>query len=76
MLDYLTNTIQAEISEAFFASQSPFGVLGNQRGTFGHYIIQSIVEYTIPQANSLKDLSYKEWGILLDQFNGRKDTKR
>jgi ankyrin repeat protein len=52
--DCLKKALFGEISQAFFVNlYSPFSKLDFSSGTFGHYVVQTVIGYTVPDADNL-----------------------
>jgi hypothetical protein len=64
-----------EISQVLFSmTSSPFSTLDDGLGTFGCYVVQSIMEYMDPDRTS--NFSDSEWGMLIDWTNSRKEREK
>jgi ankyrin repeat protein len=69
--------LQNEIIQTLFlATHSPFLEIGGNRGTFGRYVVDSIMEYANFNTDRFTKFSNSEWDILLDWMNDRPCCKR
>jgi hypothetical protein len=78
VMDGFQGAIQNEIFETLFSSGSPFSGVEGGKGTFGYYVIQTILHYAVPDVDTLSDLSLidSEWDPFLRQINSFQDRKR
>jgi hypothetical protein len=66
-----------EISQALFSTaSSPFSTLDDSLGTFGCYVVQSIIEYVDFHIDKTSNLSCNEWDMLIDWTNSRKGREK
>jgi hypothetical protein len=49
--------------------------LANEKGTFGHHVMQLVADYALPRTNGFSDFSNKEWNELLYGVNNPQNRK-